>query len=47
MKVFKDEEDNAGEDDGDDGEAQTKHVPATSTTATMVQDSPSPIPTTI
>jgi hypothetical protein len=46
-KIFKDEEDVAGEDDGDDGEAPAQHVPSTSTTTTTVQDDPSPTPTTI
>jgi hypothetical protein len=35
-KIFEDEEDDAGEDDGDDGEAPAMHVPSTSTTTTMV-----------
>jgi hypothetical protein len=35
-KIFEDEEDDAGEDDGDDGEAQVRHVPSTSTTKTTV-----------
>jgi hypothetical protein len=43
-KIFEDEEDDAGEDDG---EAPTTHVPATSTTTTTVQDGPSPTPPTI
>jgi hypothetical protein len=46
-KIFKDEEDDAGEDDGDDGEAPATHVPSTSTTTTTVQDGPSPTPPTI
>jgi hypothetical protein len=46
-KIFKDEEDDAGEDDGDDGEAPATHVPTTSTTTTTVQDGPSPTPHTI
>jgi hypothetical protein len=46
-KIFEDEEDDAGEDDGDDGEAPATHVPPTSTTTTMVQDGPSPTPPTI
>ena len=45
-KIFEDEEDDAGEDDGDDGEAPAEHVPSTSTTTTTVQDGPSPTPTT-
>jgi hypothetical protein len=36
MKIFEDEEEDAGEDDGDDGEASTTHVPSTSTTSTKV-----------
>jgi hypothetical protein len=28
-KIFEDEEDDAGEDDGDDGEAPATHVPST------------------
>jgi hypothetical protein len=35
-KIFKDEEDEAREDDGDDGEAPATHVLSTSTTTTMV-----------
>jgi hypothetical protein len=35
-------EDDAGEDDGDDGEVPTTHVPSTSTTMTTVQDGPQP-----
>jgi hypothetical protein len=31
-KIFEGEEDDAGEDDGDDGEAAATHVPSTSTT---------------
>jgi hypothetical protein len=46
-KIFEDEEDDAGEDDGDDGEAPATHVPSTSTTTTTVQDGPSPTPPTI
>jgi hypothetical protein len=46
-KIFEDEEDDAGEDDGDDGEAPTTHVPSTSTTTTTMHDGPSPTPTTI
>jgi hypothetical protein len=46
-KIFEDEEDDAGEDGGDDGEAPATHVPSTSTTTTMVQDGPSPAPPTI
>jgi hypothetical protein len=45
--IFEDEEDDAGEDDGDDGEAPTTHVPSISTTTTTVQDGPSPKPPTI
>jgi hypothetical protein len=45
--IFEDEEDDAGEDDGDDGEAPTTHVPSTSTTMTTVQDGPSPTLPTI
>jgi hypothetical protein len=41
-KIFEDAKDDAGEDDGDDGEAPAMHVPSTSTTLTMVQDGPSP-----
>jgi hypothetical protein len=43
-KIFEDEEDDAGEDDGDDGEAPATHVPSTSNTTTMVQDGPSSTP---
>jgi hypothetical protein len=43
-KISEDEEDDAGEDDG---EAPTTHVPSTSTTMTTVQDGPSPTPTMI
>jgi hypothetical protein len=46
-KIFEDEEDDAGEDDGDDGEAPATCVPSTSTTTIMVQDGPSPTPPTI
>jgi hypothetical protein len=46
-KIFEDEEDDAGEDDGDDGEAPARHVPSTSTTTTTVQNGPSPTPPTI
>jgi hypothetical protein len=46
-KIFEDEEDDAGEDDGDDGEAPATHVPSTSTMMTTVQDGPSPTLTTI
>jgi hypothetical protein len=38
MKIFEDEEDDAGEHDGDDGEAPATHVPSTSTMTTTVQD---------
>jgi hypothetical protein len=31
-KIFEDKEDDAGEEDGDDGEAPATHVPSTSTT---------------
>jgi hypothetical protein len=43
-KIFEDEEADAGEDDGDDGEAPAMHEPSTSTTTTTVQDGPSPTP---
>jgi hypothetical protein len=46
-KIFEDEEDDAGEDDGDDGEAPATRVPSTSTKTTTVQDGPSPTPPTI
>jgi hypothetical protein len=46
-KIFEDEEDDVGEDDGDDGEAPATRVPSTSTTTTTVQDGPSPTPPTI
>jgi hypothetical protein len=46
-KIFEDEEDDAGEDDGDDGQAPVMHVPSTSTTTTTMQDGPSPTPPTI
>jgi hypothetical protein len=46
-KIFEDEEDDVGEEDGDDGKAPTMHVPSTSTTTTIVQDGPSPTPPTI
>jgi hypothetical protein len=46
-KIFEDEGDDAGEDDGDDGEAPATHVPSTSTTTNTVQDGPSPTPPTI
>jgi hypothetical protein len=36
-KIFEDEEEDAGEDDGDDGEAPATHVPSTSTTTTTAQ----------
>jgi hypothetical protein len=42
--ISEDEEDDAGEDDGDDGESPATHVPSTSTTTTTVQDRPSPRP---
>jgi hypothetical protein len=47
MKIFEDEEDDVGEDDGDDGEAPATRVRSTSTTTTMVQDGPSPTLPTI
>jgi hypothetical protein len=47
MKIFEDEEDDVGEDDGDDGEALATHVPSTSTTTTTVQCGPSPTLTMI
>jgi hypothetical protein len=37
-KIFENEKDDVGEDDGDDGEAPAMHVPSTSTTTTTVQD---------
>jgi hypothetical protein len=43
-RFFEDEEDDAEQDDGDDGEAPAMHVPSTSTTMTTVQDGPSPTP---
>jgi hypothetical protein len=46
-KIFENEEDDAGEDNGDDGEAPATHVPSTSTMTTTVQDGPSPTPPTI
>jgi hypothetical protein len=46
-KIFEDEKDDAGEDDGDDGEAPATRVPSTSTMRTMVLDGPSPTPPTI
>jgi hypothetical protein len=46
-KIFKDNEADAGEDDGDDGEAPATHVPSTSTIMTTVQDGPSPTPPTV
>jgi hypothetical protein len=46
-KIFEDEEDDAGEEDGDYGEAPATHVPSTSTTTTTVQDGPSPTLPTI
>jgi hypothetical protein len=46
-KIFEDEEDEAREHDGDDGEAPATHVPSTSTTMTTVQDDPSPTLPTI
>jgi hypothetical protein len=46
-KIFEDEEDDAGEEDGDDGEVPITHVPSTSTMMTTVQDGPSPTPPTI
>jgi hypothetical protein len=45
-KIFEDEEDEARENDGDDGEAPTMYVPSTSTTTTTVQDGLSPTLTT-
>jgi hypothetical protein len=35
-KISEDKQDNAGKDDGDDGEAPTTHVPSTSTMTTIV-----------
>jgi hypothetical protein len=35
-KIFEDEEDDVGEDDGDDGEDPATHVPSTSTTTTTM-----------
>jgi hypothetical protein len=46
-KIFEDEEDDAGENNGDDGEDPATHVPPTSTMTTTVLDGPSPTPTTI
>jgi hypothetical protein len=46
-KIFEDEEDVAGEDNGDDAEAPATLVPSTSTTTTTVQDGPSPTLPTI
>jgi hypothetical protein len=46
-KIFEDEEDDAGEDDGNDGEAPATHVPSTSTKTTTVRDISSPTPPTI
>jgi hypothetical protein len=46
-KIFEDEENDAGEDDGDDSEAPATHVPSTSTTTSTVQDGPSPTLPTI
>jgi hypothetical protein len=46
-KIFEDEEDDTGEDDGDDSEAPATHVPSTSNTTTTVQNGPSPTPPTI
>jgi hypothetical protein len=46
-KIFGDAEDDAGEDDGDDGEALATHVPPTSTTTTTMQDGSSSSPPTI
>jgi hypothetical protein len=43
-KIFEDEEDDAGEDDG---EAPATRVPSTSTTTTTVRGGPSPTPPTI
>jgi hypothetical protein len=43
-KIFEDEEDDVGEDDGDDCEDPATHVPSTSTTTTTMQDGPSPTP---
>jgi hypothetical protein len=43
-KIFDDEVDDAGEDDGDEGEAPAMHVRSSSTTTTTVQDGPSPTP---
>jgi hypothetical protein len=43
-KIFVDEKDDAGEDDGDDAEAPAMYVSSTSTTTTTVQDGPSPTP---
>jgi hypothetical protein len=36
-KIFEDEKDDVGEDDGDDGEAPAAHVPSTSTIMTTIQ----------
>jgi hypothetical protein len=46
-RIFEDEEDDAGEYDGDYGEAPATHVPSTSSTTITVQDGPSPTPPTI
>jgi hypothetical protein len=46
-KIFAGQEDDAGEDDVDDGEALATHVPSTSTMTNTVQDGPSPTPPTI
>jgi hypothetical protein len=40
-------EDDAGEDDGDHGEAPAMHARSTSTTTTTMQGGPSPTPPTI
>jgi hypothetical protein len=42
-KIFEDEKERDGEDDG---ESPTADVPSTSSTMTTVQDGPSPTPTT-
>jgi hypothetical protein len=46
-KISEGEEDDAGEEDGDVGEAPATHVLSTSTTTTTMQDRPFPTPPTV
>jgi hypothetical protein len=44
-KIFEDEKEGVGDDEGDDGEPPASHVPSTSNITTTIQEVPSPTPT--